>query len=101
VALASAASLLLAGSCCLPLGTVLAAAGLAGAASAIDSAYFVLMPLAVLMSLVAVWQAFRMRRCARPSRARMIVALASVAVVFGSLLFPHVLAGILADWITP
>jgi hypothetical protein len=85
-------------SCCLPVGTLLAAAGLAGASSVLVAASGWLMLASAALVGVAVVQAWRRRACdTRHSRWSAILAWTSAGFVVFSLLFPQVIAGFIAD----
>jgi hypothetical protein len=83
--------------CCLPL-PFLGAAGLAGASVFLSVARPWLLGLSVVLLGTGFFQAYRGMKCrARQSRiALVLLGLAAVLVVF-LLLFPQVLAGLLAD----
>jgi hypothetical protein len=88
---------LLALGCCLPL-PFLGAAGLFGASVFLSAARPWLLALSVILLGVGVFQVYRGMKCrAQQSRiALVLLGLAAVLVIF-LLLFPQVLAGLLAD----
>jgi hypothetical protein len=83
--------------CCLPL-PFLGAAGLAGASVFLSAARPWLLALSVILLGVGFFQVYRGMKCrAQQSRiALVLLGLAAVLVIF-LLLFPQVLAGLLAD----
>ncbi|MBL8212548.1 MAG: hypothetical protein JNK87_17670 [Bryobacterales bacterium] len=90
-------SVLAAVSCCLPLGTLLGAAGTAGASGLFAGARDWLMPLSVVLLVVAFVQTYR-TPCARRSRAAMIVLWTCAVFVVVMLVFPQYVAVAMADW---
>ena len=97
-ALAAVGSIVAAVSCCLPLGTFLAAAGLAGASSFIVPLRPYLLGFSVILVGVGFKQAYGGAACrVRRSAFSIILLWAAAAFVLFVLLFPQVLAGFLAD----
>jgi hypothetical protein len=95
--LAAIGSLIAATSCCLPLGAVLGAVGLAGATAFLAAWRPYLMGLSVLMLGVGFFQTYRARQCRVKPNALSVVLLWSVALLTVLLLgFPQVVAGWLA-----
>lgn len=97
-ALSGVVSLIAAGSCCLPLGTILVAAGFAGLSAMIESLRPWLVGVSVAALAAGFWQAYGRKRCAA-HRSRFSVALLWGALVLmaGFVLFPQAIAGVLAD----
>lgn len=96
-ALAAFGGILVASSCCLPLGAFYVAAGLAGASGILNGLRPYLMALSVGLILYGFWQARRARQCQqRPSAFNLVVLWSSAVFVAGSLLFPQALAGLMA-----
>lgn len=91
------ASMLAAMSCCLPLGTVVLAAGTAGVAALLDALRPYLMGLSALLLGFAFWQTYRRRACTRSSRWQVGVLWTSLVLLLGFLLFPQQIAGLVAD----
>ncbi len=90
-------SVLAAVSCCLPLGTLIGAAGVAGASGLFAGARDWLMPLSVVLLVVAFVQSYR-TPCARRSRPAMIVLWSCAVFVAVMFLFPQYVAVAMADW---
>lgn len=90
-------SVLAAVSCCLPLGTLLGAAGTAGAAGLFAGARDWLMPLSVILLVVAFVQTYR-TPCARRSRVAMVVLWSCATFVAAMFVFPQYVAVAMADW---
>jgi hypothetical protein len=94
---ASLASLLAALSCCLPLGTLLMAAGSAGASLFSEKLRPWLVWLSVACLLLAFVQTYFRARCAfRTRRFRTLVLWFSTVVVVATVLAPHFTATLLA-----
>lgn len=88
--LAALASVLAAGTCCLPLGVFLAAAGTAGASAYLESVRVVLMPLSVVLLGAAFYQSYaRRNQCVRRSPAGRVVLWVSAILVLTMILFPQ------------
>lgn len=96
-ALAAAVSVLAAVSCCLPLGTLLAVTGTAGASALLSSSRPWLMPLSAVLLIAAFVQTYR-TPCARRSKPALVVLWVCAAFVVSMLLFPQYVAVALADW---
>jgi hypothetical protein len=96
-ALAAAGSVLVASSCCLPLGTLWLAAGFAGASALLADLRPWLMLASVALIVFGFSQARRARACRRsPARFQIILLWTSAVLVGISLLFPQLLAQWLA-----
>jgi hypothetical protein len=96
-ALGSIGSLIGAATCCIPLGTVLAAAGTAGVSAALDTARSWLMPLSVALIAVALWQTYRVKpESGRRPLAGQVVLWGAAAMVVVLLLFPQQVALLVA-----
>lgn len=96
--LAALAGVVAAGSCCLPLGTVMASAGLAGASGFLGSLRPWLMGSSLAILGFGFWQTYRRGSCSRSRGAWSTVLLwMSLAIVLAMLLFPQTIAGLLAD----
>ena len=96
--IAALGSLAAAMSCCLPVGTFLAAAGAAGAARILAPFRPWLVGLSILLLAIGFVRTYRGAQCAvRRSRFSVAVLWISAALVVGMLLFPQVIAGFLAD----
>ena len=96
-ALAAAGSVLVASSCCLPLGTLWLAAGFAGASALLAEVRPWLMLASIALIVFGFWQARRARACRRaPARFQIVLLWTSAALVGISLLFPQLLAQWLA-----
>ena len=94
---AGLASAVAASSCCLPLLPFVAAAGLTGSSAWFSAVRPYLLMASVLLIGFAFFQAYRAKRCdCRPSKLRTIVLWLSATVVAVMILFPQVVAGILA-----
>jgi hypothetical protein len=98
-ALAAVGSVIAASTCCIPLGTVLAAAGTAGASAVLDTARGWLMPLSAVLIVVAFIQTYR----TRPSSGKRPVAgqallWGSAAMVAAMFVFPQQIASFVADF---
>lgn len=93
-AVSAIGSVLAAGSCCLPLGPFLAAAGFAGLGSFLEGSWPYLMPLAIALVGFGFWQAHRAKACGqRPGILNRVLLWGSAAVVGASLFAPYVIAG--------
>ncbi len=98
--LAAVASLAAALSCCLPLGTLLMAAGSAGASAFSERLRPYLLLFSVLMLAFAFVQTYRGRTCRFRQRAfRTVVLWCAAALVGGMLLFPQFVAGLMTGHI--
>jgi len=88
--LAALVSVLAAGACCLPVGTIALTAGAAGGALLLDRAQPFLMPASVALLCLAFYQTYwRKRSCARRPLAGQIVLWMSAAAVASLVLFPQ------------
>lgn len=98
MAAASAAvvSVLAAATCCLPVGTILAAAGTAGASAMLERARGWLMPLSLVLLTVAFLQTYWRREAHRPLGGQILLWL-SAAIVLGVFFFPQWVAVMVAD----
>ena len=95
--LAAIGSVLIAGSCCLPLGTFWIAAGVAGASTLLDTLRPYLLGLSIALIAFGFWQVRRAKQCNRKPGIVQSVLLWSAAIfVAASLLFPQALAGWIA-----
>ncbi|MBI1897777.1 MAG: hypothetical protein HYZ57_01635 [Acidobacteria bacterium] len=90
---AAVASLVAASLCCLPLPTMMVAAGLAGASAFTDALRPWLVAFSLAALAVAFWQAYRNQRCSRRHRALVWFAALFMAAF---LAFPQVFAGFVA-----
>jgi hypothetical protein len=83
--------------CCLPV--TFAAAAATASLGAIAAGYRSwLIGLSGVLLVVAVFQIRSARACGQRSTASLVILFGSVAVVLLVVLFPQVLAGMLADW---
>ena len=97
-AIAALGSLVAALSCCLPLGAFLAAAGTAGAARILAPLRPWLLVLSVLFLAVGFVRAYHRKDCSlRRDRFSRILLWAVAAVVAVMLVFPQIIAGLIAD----
>jgi hypothetical protein len=97
-AIAALGGLVAAMSCCLPVGTFLAAAGAAGAARILAPFRPWLVGLSILLLAIGFVRTYRGPQCeVRRNRFSVAVLWISAALVVGMLLFPQVIAGFLAD----
>ena len=97
-AIAALGSLVAASSCCLPLGILLSAAGAAGAARILAPFRPWLLALSVLLLAVGFVRAYKRKDCTlRRDRLSRILLWAVAVVVFVMLLFPQMIAGLIAD----
>ena len=97
-AIAALGSLVAALSCCLPVGAFLAAAGAAGAARMLAPLRPWLLGLSVLFLAVGFIRAYKRNECSvRRDRLSLILLWAAAAVVGVMLLFPQIIAGLIAD----
>ena len=97
--LAAIVSFVSAVSCCLPVGTVFAAAGFAGAAAFLSSARPYLMGLSVLLLGVGFWQAYGASNCpVKRNRMAVFLLWTATGLLLLLFLFPQNIAGLLADW---
>jgi hypothetical protein len=98
--LAAALTALAALACCLPLGFA-GAAGVLALSTMFDALQPWFLGAAALLLLAGAWQCFRTQRsCQRQaSRFSLLVLGLSAAVVLGVLLFPQVIAGLIADYV--
>ena len=96
--LAALGSVVLASSCCLPMFPFLLAAGAAG-----SSAFFVrirpfLLVASVLLIAFGFYQRWRARQCnSRPNPLSAILLWFSAAIVVASVLFPQIIANLVAN----
>ena len=96
-ALAAIGGTIVAMSCCLPLGTLLAAAGLAGASTLFASLRPYLMMLAVAALAFGFFQSYRATRCSvRRSPFSMILLWTATLIVAVMIFFPDRIAALLA-----
>ena len=99
--LAALGSVVLASSCCLPMFPFLLAAGAAG-----SSAFFVrIRPFLVIASVLLVgfgfYQRWRAKQCgSRPNLLSAILLWSSAFVVVVSILFPQIIANLVANFLT-
>ncbi len=92
------ASSLLTLACCVPLG-FLGAAGAAGASLLARSARLWLLALSGILLAIGFYQAYRGARCGvRQARLNVALLLLATTVVLVVILFPQLVAGLLADW---
>jgi len=97
--MAAMGSLVAAMSCCLPAGTFLAAAGAAGAARILAPLRPWLIGLSVLSLIVGFVQTYARSQCTlRRNPVTVVLLWIAAAMVVMMLLFPQVIAGLLADW---
>jgi hypothetical protein len=98
--LAALGSVVLASSCCLPMFPFLLAAGAAG-----SSAFFVrvrpfLLVASVLLVAFGFYQRWRAKQCnSRPNLLSAILLWCSAAVVVVSILFPQIIANLVANFL--
>jgi cytochrome bd-type quinol oxidase subunit 2 len=96
--LAALASVILSSSCCLPLVPFLAAAGAAGASAFLVKIRPFLLIASLLFIAFGFYQAWRAKRCNRRSSLLSTILLwLSAVVVLSSILFPQVLANLVAN----
>ena len=99
-AVSAVVSLIAAGSCCLPLGTLLIAGGFAGLSTMIESYRPWLIGFSLASLGVGFWQAYGRRRCTmRRSRISVALLWVALALILALLLFPQTIAAVLADMI--
>lgn len=91
---AALGSLLVASSCCLPIGTLIAAAGTAGASAMLDRARSWLMPLSAILILYGFYQMYG-ARVRRPLWSQFVLWI-SAAMVTSMFLFPQQIAILIA-----
>jgi hypothetical protein len=85
--------------CCLPLGFA-GAAATAGLAAAIAPLRAWMLGASVILLSIGAIQLTRDRRCAtKPRTSSVVVLCVSAAIITLVVVFPQVLAGILADWL--
>jgi cytochrome bd-type quinol oxidase subunit 2 len=85
--------------CCLPIGLA-ATAGAAGVLAALSRYRSWFLALSAALLTIGVAQAVRAQRACRPGRrASLVILIMSTAVVAAVLMFPQVIAGLLADWL--
>ena len=97
--LAAIVSFVSAVSCCLPVGTVFAAAGFAGAAAFLISARPYLMGLSILLLGAGFWQAYGASNCpVKRNRMAVFLLWTATGLLLLLFLFPQNIAGLLADW---
>ncbi len=95
---AAVGSFLAALSCCLPVGYFLGALGLAGTGAVAGRSRLYLMGLSFLLLGFGFVRAYGGRQCqTRRSRAAVILLWTAAALVLTLFLFPHLIAGFLAD----
>ena len=94
--MAAALSALATLACCLPLG-IAGAVGALGLSVALDRLRPWLIGIAVVLLSVGLWQLYRGQRSCRRSRLSMVVFGLSSAIVVAVMVFPQVIAGLLAD----
>ena len=93
-AISAIGSVLAAGSCCLPVGTFLAAAGFASIGAMLEQSWIYLMPLSIALVAIGFWQAHRSKACGRrPGILNRVLLWGAATVVAGSLFAPYVIAG--------
>jgi hypothetical protein len=96
--IAALGGVLAAMSCCLPLGTFVAAAGAAGAARALAPLRPWLIVLSLLLLAIGFVRAYRHQECSvRRSSFSIVLLWISAALVLSMLMFPQAIAGFLAD----
>lgn len=90
-------SVIAAATCCIPVGTVVAAAGTAGASAVLDTARTWLMPLSAVLIAVAIWQTYRVKpSTGRRPIAGQFILWGSAAMVAALFLFPQQIALLVA-----
>ena len=100
--LAAIVSFVSAVSCCLPVGTLFAAAGFAGASAFLSFARPYLMGLSILLLGVGFWQAYGASNCpVKRNRAAVFLLWTATGLLLLLFLFPQDVAGLLADWFGP
>src|SRR5262249_58869339 len=98
--LAALGSVVLASSCCLPMFPFIFAAGAAGSSAFFTKARPFLLALSVLSIGFAFYQLRRARQCqCKPNLLSPIILWSSVAVVLTFLLFPQVIANVVANFL--
>jgi hypothetical protein len=97
---AAAATALAAFACCVPLGLA-GALGVLALGTLFASLEPWIIPAATVLLALSVWQAYRGQRTCRSGRTRfsLVVLGLSAVIVLGVLLFPQVVAGLLADYV--
>lgn len=91
-------SLIAAGSCCLPLGTILIAGGFAGLSALIEAYRPWLIGFSLTSLGAGFWQAYGRKRCAvRRGRGSVALLWIALALIILLLLFPQTIAALLAD----
>jgi hypothetical protein len=97
-AFAALSSLLAAVTCCLPVGTMLVAAGAAGASAFLDQLRPWLMGISVAAVAFGFWQMRRAKQCRRePGLFSRVLLWTSAVMLAGFLFFPQATAGFFAD----
>ncbi len=97
VSLAAIGSVLAASSCCLPLFPFMMAAGLAGTSTFLSQARPYLLAASILFIAFGFYQASRAKNCQRrTSVISSILLWFSAAFVFVSILFPQIMANVIA-----
>ncbi len=96
-AAAAIGSLVAALSCCLPLGPILAALGLAGASAVLEPLRPYLLGVSFVCLGTGFWQAYGRPRCAVRSRASVVILWSTLALLLFVVLLPQTVAGFLAD----
>jgi hypothetical protein len=96
--LAALGSVIAASSCCLPLLPFLFAAGAAGTSAFVAQLRPYLLALSVLLIAFGFYKAWRAKQCnCKPSRINTFLLWFSAIVVFVFILFPQVVANLVAD----
>lgn len=97
-AVSALASFIAAGSCCLPLGPVLIAAGFAGLSALLETLRPWLIGCSVVSLSAGFWLAYGRKRCdTRPGRVSVALLWSALAITLVMMLFPGVIAGLVAD----
>jgi hypothetical protein len=99
VSLAAVGGVLAASSCCLPLVPVVMAAGLAGTSAFLGQMRPYLLGGSILLLGAGFYQAARAKKCQRrTSRIARVLLWLSAGFVFLSVLFPQMMANLMAGW---
>lgn len=97
VSLAAVGSVLAASSCCLPLFPFMMAAGLAGTSAFLSQVRAYLLVGSILLIAFGFYQAWRAKKCQRRTSVISSVFLwLSTAFVFVSIVFPQIMANLIA-----